>query len=223
MYRFIGSSSICGNQISLYRLNRTGLTVYTIHSDSTIVNGYFVLFLVILSNTKVVPTEALDTEYSRKDDGLPHTHILFYRNLSLSFTPQWSISYSRAVKTILTRAFSTTWRIAALPRERMPGRMWTTPGIVLSIILILSFTLEVAGIEGFLRILPIYLDVCFTPLCKTLAHPLSSPDRERLHYGGALHQRRRRGRGRRVQRDGIRAEHVLRDHVAPVSPSPLRR
>lgn len=42
MFRLIGSSSIGGNQVSLYRLNRTGLTVYTIHSDSTIVNSYFV-------------------------------------------------------------------------------------------------------------------------------------------------------------------------------------
>lgn len=43
MFRLIGSSSIGGNQVSLYRLNRTGLTVYTIHSDSTIVNSYFVI------------------------------------------------------------------------------------------------------------------------------------------------------------------------------------
>lgn len=39
----------------------------------------------------MVPTEAIDTDYSRKDDGLPHTHIRYFFIHLASFMLQWSI------------------------------------------------------------------------------------------------------------------------------------
>lgn len=51
MYKQIGRTSIDGHMISLYRLNRTQLTLYTVHTDTSIVSGYFVfIFFILLLN-----------------------------------------------------------------------------------------------------------------------------------------------------------------------------
>lgn len=54
MYNQIGTTLINGNQVSLYRLNRTGMTVYTVHTDTSIVNGFFVFLLVSFFNNRLL-------------------------------------------------------------------------------------------------------------------------------------------------------------------------
>ena len=44
MAQCIGKVSVCDNNVSLYRFPKSGLTLYTIHNESTIVNGYIVAF-----------------------------------------------------------------------------------------------------------------------------------------------------------------------------------
>lgn len=42
MAQLVGKVTVNDNDVALYRFPQSGLTVFTIHNESTIVNGYFV-------------------------------------------------------------------------------------------------------------------------------------------------------------------------------------
>ena len=42
MYTYLGNVSLHGNEIRVYRFNLSGLMLYTIHTQSIVVKGYFV-------------------------------------------------------------------------------------------------------------------------------------------------------------------------------------